>query len=216
MLSSIVELKRVASASPQPHGIATDSHTIWISSRATKQVDVLEHDSLKKLAEIAPPGMPWGMTFGNGAVYMTCGEGEDDTRIVRRYLPGKGFDATAIHCPDDTGSHLAIFDNNILLGQWYNRQLLVLDDTGWVLDSYDAPHGIAGVAVVDGVAHILGTDDEDHGDYWITRLDLRDRTAKPQDVALVPFHARSLAYDGARWWTNHREADQTVCFSLPA
>ena len=153
------------------------------------------------------------MTYGDGAVVMTCGEPPDDNRFVRRFIVGDGFTTAPLPCPEDSGSHLALYRGHVLLAQWYNKQLLLLNDDGSVQRTYESPHGIAGVAVIDSAAYILGTDDEDEGEYWITRIDLNDGSA--EDVALVPFHARGLAWDGERFWTNHREAHRTVVFALP-
>jgi len=213
MLKSIIEVDRLASANPEPHSVAVRGKDVWIASRATRRIDVMERDGWKKVDEIVPPGMPWGMTYGGGAVVMTCGVGDEDHRRIHRYVPTEGFDSHAIPCPEDTGSHLAVYAGRVLLGQWYNRKLLLLNDDGTISRSYDAPHGVAGVAVVDDMACVLGTDDEDHGEYWISRVDLR--TGAQDDLATVPFHARGLAWDGNRFWTNHREADQTVTFALP-
>jgi len=156
------------------------------------------------------------MAYGNGIVYMTCGEGADDTRRVRSFKVGSGFLDRFFACPDNTGSHATVVDGRLLLAQWYNKRLMLLDDDGAILKEYHAPHGIAGVSLRDGNVYTLGTDDEEGGAYWITRIDIRDASRPPEDVALVPFHARSLAFDGAQWWTNHREAHQTVAFDLPA
>ncbi|MEA2690302.1 MAG: hypothetical protein QOD51_2909, partial [Candidatus Eremiobacteraeota bacterium] len=43
----------------------------------------------------------------------------------------------------------------------------------------------------------------------------RDATPVCEDVAIIPFPARALAFDGERFWTNHREADQIVAFARP-
>lgn len=215
MLPTILELERLDGISPEPHSIASDGTTMWIASRDTKCVDVVDRASWKKIGEIQPPGMPWGMAFGNGAVYMTCGEGPDDNRNIHAFVPGKGFDPNVVPCPDDTGSHLTIHDGRVLLAQWYNRRLLLLDEAGKVLAEYRAPHGIAGVAEREGAIFVVGTDEEEHGEYYITRLDLADGIAAATDVAFVPFRARGLAWDGSDWWTNHREAHQTIRFALP-
>lgn len=214
MLAPIVEIDRLVSTSPEPHSVATDGRTVWIGSRATRRIDVMNAETWQKTGEIVPPGMPWGMTFASGALVMTCGETEDDARRVRRFVPETGFEASFVACPEDTGSHLGLYGDRVLLGQWYNKALHLLDENGGVLRTYPAPHGIAGVAVVDHSAYLLGTDDEDEGEYWITRLNLENGAAV--DVAVVPFRARSLAWDGSRFWTNHREADRTVTFALPA
>jgi hypothetical protein len=214
MLQPIVELDRLTAVSPEPHAVAIDGETLYISSRATKRIDVIDRGSWKQIAELDTPGMPWGLAFGGGALVATCGETEEDHRRIRRYDPRQGWGERFVACPDDTGSHLAIYGDRIMLGQWYNKALLSLDAAGNVTRRYDAPHGIAGVAVHGDSAYLLTTDDEDAGEYWITRLDLTNGASA--DVAIVPFHARGLCWDGARFWTNFREADRVVTFNLPA
>jgi len=216
MLAPILELDRLPAFSPEPHAIATDGRQLWVSSKTTRRIDVIDRDAFEKVGEIDPPGMPWGMAYCDGVLAMTCGETSDDTRIIRRYTREGGFAPNGTPCPEDTGSHLACYEGQLLLAQWYNKRLLLLDDAGEVVRRYDAPHGIAGVGVVNAMACVLGTDDEGAGDYWITRIDLADPSSRPQDVALVPFRARGLAWDGNTWWTNHREAGQIVAFVLPS
>ena len=72
------------------------------------------------------------------------------------------------------------------------------------------PHGICGQAFVDGRFFLVTTDDEESGDYWLTRVDARGATPVSEDIARIPFAARALAFDGERFWTNHRAADQIV------
>jgi hypothetical protein len=214
MLMPIVELDRLVSFSSQPHAVAVDGGLVYVSSRATRRIDVIDGASWEKRGELKPPGMPWGMTHGGGELVMTCGEEADDFRRIRRYSPDTGWEPSHLPCPDDTGSHVAIHDGHVLLGQWYNKTVLKLDDAGRTLRRYDVPHGIAGIAVAADMAFLLSTDDEDAGEYWITRLDLATNVC--EDIALVPFRARGLAFDGERFWTNHREADRTVTFRLPS
>ncbi len=214
MLEPIIELDSRMSPAPLPHSIAVDGETVYIASRETRLIDVLDRDSWKKREELRPPGMPWGMAFGAGALVMTCGETDEDMRRIRRYVPHRGFEDGFVEAPDDTGSHLGVYGGRVLLGQWYNRRLLHLDDAGRATRVYATPHGVAGVAVNGDVAYLLGTDDEDHGEYWISRLDLL--TGAHSDVATVPFRARSLAWDGEALWTNHREGHRTIRFALPA
>ena len=213
MLKPIVEVATYASVSPEPHSIAIDGETVWIASRATRRIDVIDRATWKKTGEIETPGMPWGMTYGDGAIVMTCGESAEDNRRIRRFVPGGDFDAKHLECPGDTGSHLAMYNGRILLGQWYNQKLLLLGDDGSIVRSVDSPHGIAGVAVKDGSAYIVATDDEDGGKYWITAINLENGAA--EDLAVVPFPARGLAWDGKCFWTNYRAADRTVAFRLP-
>ncbi|HXW76717.1 MAG TPA: hypothetical protein VEJ20_04830 [Candidatus Eremiobacteraceae bacterium] len=212
MLKSIIEKERLVSTSREPHALATDGKTFWVSSRVTRHVDVVKRAGWRKTGELAPPGMAWGMTYAHGDVVMTCGEGADDDRWLRHYHGGQ-LVGKALQCPDFTGSHLSAIDGKLLLGQWYNKKLLVLRDDGTIERAYDTPHQVCGVAVVDGAAFVLGTDEEKDGAYYITRVDLA--TGKAADVADVPFRARGLAWDGTSFWTNHREADRTVNFALP-
>jgi len=213
MLKPIIEIDRLVSASPEPHSVAVlRGKEVWIASRATRRIDVMERERWRKIDEVETPGMPWGMNYGGGAVVMTCGEAPDDNRRVRRYIPGDGFDDAVIECPDDAGSHLALYGGRVLLGQWYNKRLLLLNDDGTVAHTWSTPHEVCGVAVIDDMACLLGTDDEDSEEYFFSRLDLRSGVA--DDLASVPFRARGLAWDGSRFWTNHREADRIVTFAL--
>jgi len=214
MLQPIVEVERLVSSSPEPHAVAVDGDTVYVSSRATRRIDVLDRASWRKRDELVPPGMPWGMAYGNGQLVMTCGEEAEDFRRIRRYEPQRGWHPAPLACPEDTGSHVAVRNGHVLLAQWYNRVVLELDGAGNIVRRYESPHGIAGIAVDGDKAFLLTTDDEDAGDYWITGLDLA--TGATEDLALVPFHARGLAWDGERFWTNHREADRTVTFRLPS
>jgi hypothetical protein len=54
------------------------------------------------------------------------------------------------------------------------------------------------------------TEDEESGEYFLTRVSADGE--RSEDLARIPFAARALAYDGARFWTNHREANQIVAF----
>ncbi len=214
MSQPIVELARLVSFSPQPHAVAVNGDILYVSSRATRRIDVIDRTSWQKRDELDAPGMPWGMAYADGEIVATCGEESEDYRRIRRYASDTGWESSFIACPQDTGSHLGIHNGRILLGQWYNQVVLELNTDGFEARRYDVPHGIAGIAIDGDKAFLLTTDDEDAGDYWITELDLV--TGVSRDVALVPFHARGLAWDGEQFWTNYREADRTVTFRLPS
>ncbi|MGZ5553052.1 MAG: hypothetical protein ACXWHF_05385 [Chthoniobacterales bacterium] len=49
-------------------------------------------------------------------------------------------------------------------------------------------------------------------DWRIARLDPRENTPRIEDLGKVPFAARSLTFDGARFWSNHRAANEIVSF----
>jgi hypothetical protein len=46
-------------------------------------------------------------------------------------------------------------------------------------------------------------------------VDRRPDTPKIEDLVRIPFAARALAFDGTRFWTNHREQNQIVSFKRP-
>ncbi len=64
---------------------------------------------------------------------------------------------------------------------------------------------------MDGNFYLVTTDDEASGEYFLTRVSANGSDAS-EDLARIPFAARSLAFDGSRFWTNHREANQIVAF----
>jgi hypothetical protein len=80
------------------------------------------------------------------------------------------------------------------------------------------PHEICGHTIVGGTFYCITVEDEVNGPYWLTRVDARRTpvdSVETLDLAIVPFPARGLAFDGERFWTNHREAHQTVAFARP-
>jgi hypothetical protein len=101
------------------------------------------------------------------------------------------------------------------VSQWYNKRILSLDDRGRVGSTVNVPHEICGQVVVLGLFYLVTTDEEEHGDYWITRVDARNGEVKSEDLARIGFPARALAFDGQRFWTNHREANEIVAFTVP-
>ena len=46
-------------------------------------------------------------------------------------------------------------------------------------------------------------------------MDPREESRKVEDLARVPFACRSLTFDGANFWTNHRAGNEIVSFALP-
>lgn len=158
------------------------------------------------------PGKPWGMTVVGDELRVICGQGEEDNRIIRRFVPGHGFkDRDAIKCPDDTGSQLSYDGVRLYVSQFYNQVLLGIDEHGDVVSRIDVPHQICGQCYIDGVFYLLTTDDEDTDDYFLTRV-RTNGTVQCEDLARVPFAGRALAYDGSRFWANHRERNQIVAF----
>jgi hypothetical protein len=216
-MKDIGELQRRASPAPKPQSLAWDGATLWMGSIETKRIYGINPATWKVAWESAAPGKPWGMTLMDNELRVICGETAEDHRIIRRCLPGHGFDGKfGIPCPDDSGSQLGYDGRRLHLSQWYPRKVLALGAEGQVERVIAVPHGICGQVFVDGLIFLLTTDEEKAGDYWLTRVDPRPATPAIEDIALIPFAARALAFDGERFWTNHRERDQIVSFARPA
>jgi outer membrane protein assembly factor BamB len=215
-MNNIEELQRLASPAPKPQSLAWDGSTLWMGSRETKRIYGINPATWKVVWESAAPGTPWGMTVMENELRVLCGETADDNRIIRRCIPGRGFDGKfGIPCPDDTGSQLGYDGHRLYVSQWYPQKVLALGAEGQVERVIEVPHGICGQVFVDGFLFLVTTDNEEKGDYWLTRVDPRPATPKIKDLVRVPFAARALAFDGTRFWTNHREQDQIVSFARP-
>lgn len=228
-MKTIRELRRLASPAPKPQSLAWDGSTLWMGSRATKRVYEMDPVTWTVRRETAAPGTPWGMTAVGGELRVLCGETAEDNRIVRRLVPGAGFDATwALPCPDDSGSQLGYAGGRLHVSQWYPKKVLTLAGgveaagggsagAGAVERVIDVPRGICGQVWIEGVCFLMTTDAEETTEYWLTRVELPASGAgapKIEDVARVPFQARALAWDGARFWTNHCEANEIVAFAV--
>ena len=213
-MHDVRELSRRASPFPRPQSIAFAGPALWVGSIATDHIYRLDPATLEVEDEVLAPGKPWGMTAVNGELRVICGETDDDHRSIYRFAPGRGFIGAGRQCPQDTGSQLGFDGTRLFVSQWYNQRVLGLDDAGDVVETIDVPHQICGQTIVDGAFYLMTTDDEATSDYWITRISRANGSYAISDLARVPFHARALAFDGTRFWTNHREAGQIVAFDL--
>ena len=216
-MKDIKELQRLTSPAPKPQSLAWDGSTLWMGSRETKRIYRINPATWSVIWETAAPGTPYGMTAVGTELRVLCSETAEDHRIIRRCRPGHGFDEKfSLPCPDDTGSQLGYDGRNIHVSQWYPKKVLTLNAEGKVERTLLAPHGICGQVFVGGLLYLVTTDDEATTDYWLTRVD--PNAAKPQfdDLIRIPFGARALAFDGTRFWTNHREQNQIVSFAPPA
>ena len=55
----------------------------------------------------------------------------------------------------------------------------------------------------------------DHGGWALPwRVALAEGRTQVEDVATIPFASRSLAFDGERFWSNHRAANEIMSFTL--
>lgn len=213
-MNDVIEILRAPSPAARPQSLAFDGEFLWMGSIDTERIYAIDPLHWTVREESSAPGKPWGMTALGDELRVLCGETAEDNRIIRRYIPGHGFKSEyALACPDDTGSQLAYDGEHLSVSQWYNRRALVLDERGKILRTIDAPRGICGQVIVEGAFHFLTTDDENSNDYFVTRID--PATAASTDLGRVPFAGRALAYDGHKFWTNDREKNEIVAFSLP-
>ena len=212
----VEEVLRLASPAPSPQSIAFDGTTLWMGSRDTKRVYALDPKTGAVREEATAPGTPWGMTVVGDELRVLCGEAPDDNRFIRRFVPGHGFKTSeALPCPDDTGSQLSFDGERLYVSQWYNKRILALDDAGYVGTRIDVPHGICGQVVANACFYLVTTDAEETDEYFLTRVDARGERPQSDDLARIGFPARGLAYDGERFWTNHRAANEIVAFKAP-
>lgn len=236
MKNSIIEKRRLKSPTATPQALAWDGKQLWMSSRDLGFFYRLSADGSKIVEEVDPPGVIWAAVAMNGSIYVTIGKGTEDNRYVYRYEPKRGF-TKLFACPDFAGSYLGHDGKNLYMSQWYEQRILKFDDKGKILRKIDIGGEICGQTFVNGMIYVLrGTENVPRPQYaggpptparfkegakageeqwWIARVDPRDDKPEVVDIAKVPFGSRSLTFDGENFWSNHRAANETICFSLP-
>jgi hypothetical protein len=215
-LPTIIERGRFPSPAPAPQALAWDGNKLWMGSRDLRRIYVIDPKKWEVLAEKEPPGIPWAAVATNGTLRFTIGEGPNDDRYIRRFVPDVGFsEADKIACPEFTGSYLSYDGENLYLSQWYKHRVLKLDANGNIVRVIDVDAEVSGHAFVDRMVYVLrGT--EQNGERWtIARLNPLEEKPEVKDIATVPFACRSLTFDGANFWSNHRAANEIVSFALP-
>ena len=214
-LKPIIEQQRRAAPTTTPQALAWHDGALWMGSRDLRRIYVIDPVNWVVREEFEAPGIPWAAVSAGDALWFTLGEGDDDDRYLRRFVPGRGFnERERIACPEFTGSYLSYDGEHLYLSQWYKHRILQLGANGGTLRSLEVGAEISGHTFVDGAFYILRGTEQGNEDWRIARLYLDDKA--PEDLATVPFQCRSLAFDGERFWSNHRAADQTVCFTLPS
>lgn len=216
-LPAIVELRRLHSPAVTPQALAWHLGTLWIGSRDARRLYGVNPQTWAVVEEAAAPGIPWGAASADGVLYLTSGEDPDDDRYLRRYQPGRGFDESyRVALPEFTGSYVSFDGEGLYVSQWYEHRVLRIErESGRILRTVQVGAEICGHTFAEGQLYVLrGT--EQNGESWhVARLDLRAETPQVEPLAQVPFACRSLAFDGKRFWTNHRAENQTVSFALP-
>ena len=130
-MKNIQEVQRLASPAPKPQALAWDGATLWMASRETKVIHAIDPVKWTVGWKTTAPGTPYGMTAVKGELRVLCSETAEDHSIIRRCIPGQGFDATfGIGCPDDTGSQLSYDGRNLVVSQWYPKKLIAIGPKG--------------------------------------------------------------------------------------
>jgi len=213
-LPTIKERKRFRSPTVTPQALAWDGKQMWMSSRDLGFLYKIDIERSKILEEIDPPGIVWAAVFTNDGWRLTIGKGLNDDRYVYRY-DGNGRFEKLFSCPDLTGSYVSFDGENLYLSQWYEKRILKYDQNGKITREINVGAEICGHTFVDGMIYVLRGVEKPNEDWRIARLDLREETSEVHDLAVVPFAARSLTFDGENFWSNYRAANETVAFALP-
>ncbi len=214
-LSAIREMTRHPAPAITPQALAWHDGALWMGSRDLRRVYRIDVASWKVTREFEPPGIPWAAVSSGDALRFTIGEGDDDDRYIWRCDPGSGFSPNErLACPELTGSYLSYDGKHLYLSQWYNKRILQLDGTGKIQRLIDIGAEICGHTFADGVLYVLRGVEKPDEDWRIARLDPREVTPRIEDVAKIPFASRSLTFDGTRFWSNHRAANEIVSFVL--
>ena len=216
MLPAISEHRRLDSPAPTPQALAWHGGELWMGSRDLRRIYGIDASTRTTFEDTEAPGIPWAAASTGKDLWFTLGEGPEDDRYLRKYLPGKGFsEAERIACPEFTGSYLSYDGEHLHLSQWYKHRILKLDAAGNILREIAIGAEICGHVFVDGLIYVLRGTEQGSEDWHIARLDPRQATPEVEDLARVPFPCRSLTFDGDSFWTNHRAANQTISFAIP-
>lgn len=211
----IQEDRRFAAPGPEPLGLAFNGTTLWIASREAHRLYAVDPATWKVGEEAEAPGAPFGIAVSRDELAVVIGLGDDDDdRYIYRFVPGRGFSGGGIACPDLSGAHVAFDVGTLYLSQAHNRKILALDAHGGVDREISLDRRPVGMTIVDGMFYLV-TVDIDFKNHELTKMDARGETPRVTSLASIPFRARGLAFDGQRFWTGHRDANEIVAFAMP-
>ncbi len=217
-MNEVTKVERHASPVVTPQALAWDGERLWLSSRDLGTLHRLDRETLKSVEELDPLGVVWAGVFTDDGGRFTIGKGLNDDRYVYRYSEQDGF-RKLFACPDFTGSYLSFDGEHCYLSQWYKGVIHQLDDSGTILRTIEVGAEICGHTFASGMLYVLrGRENADvpgKAEEWrIARLDVREKTPQVEDLATIPFAARSLTFDGRKFWSNHRAANELVSFTV--
>jgi hypothetical protein len=213
-VQKILETKHAAAPAGRPMPITFHNHTIWVGCWDTKELIALDPVTLAVRERVALPGKPFGLTAYAGALRIVIGLGDEDDRYIFSYVPGKGMDESAkMACPQMTGSHLAVINEQLALVQQTHGRVLWLDAQGATTREAQLPSRCGGIVAHGQTVSMIAADDDFDVLHYAT-LDLEANPPALELIAEVNAEARGLAYDGEVWWTCLRELNEIVAFRL--
>jgi outer membrane protein assembly factor BamB len=213
-LPTIIARGRFPSPAPAPQALAWDGKKLWMGSRDLRRIYAIDPENWTVLKQQEVPGIPWAAVALDGELRFTIGEGADDDRYIYRYTSEAGF-SKMFACPEFTGSYLSFDGKNLYMSQWYKKRVLMFDEQGNVIRKIDVGGEICGHAFAGGLLYVLRGQEQPDEDWRIARVNLKEQTPVIEDIAVVPFAARSLTFDGELFWSNYRAKDTIISFALP-
>jgi hypothetical protein len=208
----IREVARFSVPGIEVMGVALDGPTLWVSCRESHQLFAVDTATHAVREAIETPGAPFGVAVKGGELRVVMGFGnDDDDRYIYRFVPGTGFDAQRIACPDLSGVHTAFDGDQLYLSQAHNMRILALDGNGDITRAIQLDRRPVGMAI-DGGTFYLVTTDKGFKNLELTKLDASGETSSLVTLASIPFVARGLAVDGDRYWTGSRRENEVVAF----
>ncbi len=218
-MQDVNDVKRHRSATVTPQALAWVEKALWISSRDLGTLYRIDVERGKIVEELDPPGVVWAAVATNDGWRFTIGKGLNDDRYVYRYTAADGF-RKLFPCPEFTGSYLSFDGEHLYLSQWYKGAIHKVEDSGTISRTIDVGAEICGHTFANETLYVLrGRENKDvpgQAEEWrIARLNPDEERPQVEDLATIPFAARSLTYDGERFWSNHRAANETISFALP-
>jgi hypothetical protein len=212
-MQTVEELNRRPSPATRPHPLAFAGGLLWMGSWDTDRIYAIEPQAWSVRKEIEAPGKPYGITGYGDELRVVVAHDEDD-RYLYRLVPDRGFDlASKTPCPDLTGSYLAAAGSTIYLGQMTLRRILVLRSDTTVEREIALPTRCAGFGFGPGGRFYMISGDLELEHLRFGTLDISRSPAQFESIRPLPDEARSLAYDGSRWWTCLRDANEIASFT---
>jgi hypothetical protein len=208
------KLDRHPAPASRPHPLAYLNGLLWVGSWDTHRIYAIDPQSWSVRQEIEAPGRPYGLTVVGSEMRAVIAHGEEEDRFLYRLTPDGGFDLSSkAACPDFTGSHLAASGTTLYLGQMGFHRILVLQPDMTIEREIALPTRCAGFGFgPDGRFYMISADEE-FEDLKFGTLDVSQSAPPFEAIGAMPEEARSLVYDGSRWWTSLRDANEIASFS---